>query len=241
MVLLELKNVSKNFGGLQALNNVSFHVNQGEVFGLIGPNGSGKTTLFNCINQFFPVSNGQIEFMGKSILKLKPYHICRLGIARTFQIVKPLSRMTVLDNIIASTFCHTRKMDQARHEAEEILKFCGLSVYKDQLSKGLPIGGRKRLEIARALATKPKLLLLDETAAGLNPSELEEAIQLIQKIKENGVTILVVEHIMRFILTISDRIHAICFGQTIAQCTPDEVINDQNVINAYLGEQYAGS
>jgi branched-chain amino acid transport system ATP-binding protein len=162
-----------------------------------------------------------------------------LGIGRTFQVVKPLARMTVLDNVTASAFCRINIIRDARKEALGILEFCGLVDQKDKLAKSLPIGGRKRLEIARALATKPELLLLDETAAGLNPSELDDAIELIKKIRDGGITILIVEHIMKVIMTISDRIHAINFGQTIAEGTPEEVANNPAVIEAYLGEAYA--
>jgi len=239
MALLEVKNLTKAFGGLKAVNNVTFHVNAGEILGLIGPNGSGKTTIFNCINNFYAINSGDILFNGKSIKGLKTYKICRLGIGRTFQVVKPLSRMTVLDNITASALCRTDSITEARENACRILEFTGLADQRDKQAKSLPIGGRKRLEIARALATKPELLLLDETAAGLTHAELEEAIKLIQKIRAGGTTILIVEHIMKVVMTISDRIHAINFGQTIAEGTPNEVANNQAVIKAYLGEPYA--
>ncbi len=237
--LLEVKNLTKAFGGLLAVNNVSFDVHEGEIFGLIGPNGSGKTTTFNCINHFYSLTSGDILFEGRSIKALKTYQICKRGIGRTFQVVKPLARMTVLENVTASAFCRVNTIGEAREEARRVLEFCNLADQAEKLAKSLPIGGRKRLEIARALATRPKLLLLDETAAGLNPSELDEAIDLIRKIRDNGVTIIIVEHIMKVIMTISDRIHAINFGQTIAEGTPREVANNPAVIEAYLGEQYA--
>jgi branched-chain amino acid transport system ATP-binding protein len=239
MALLELKRLVKDFGGLKAVNDVSFQVEKGEIFGLIGPNGSGKTTIFNCINNFFPITAGDVLFKGQSIKGLKTHKICHFGIGRTFQVVKPLARMTVLDNVTASAFCRVNTIKEAQTEAGRVLEFCNLSKAKDKLAKSLPIGGRKRLEIARALATKPELLLLDETAAGLNPSELDEAIDLIRKIRDSGITILIVEHIMKVIMTISDRIHAINFGQTIAHGTPKEVANNRAVIEAYLGEEYA--
>jgi branched-chain amino acid transport system ATP-binding protein len=239
MALLEIKKLTKAFGGLIAVNKVSFHVDKGEIVGLIGPNGSGKTTTFNCINQFFPITSGDVLFNGKSIKGLKTHQICHLGIGRTFQVVKPLARMTVLENVTASAFCRVNTIKAARNEALKVLDFCNLTEQKDKLAKSLPIAGRKRLEIARALATKPKLLLLDETAAGLNPGELDEAIELIKKIRENGISILIVEHIMKVIMTISDRIHAINFGQTIAEGTPQEVANNKAVIEAYLGEAHA--
>jgi branched-chain amino acid transport system ATP-binding protein len=239
MALLELKKLVKAFGGLLAVNDVTFQVEKGEIFGLIGPNGSGKTTIFNCINNFFPITAGDVLFKGRSIKGLKTHQVCHLGVGRTFQVVKPLARMTVLDNVTASAFCRVNTIKEAKAEALRVLGFCNLLSEKDKPAKSLPIGGRKRLEIARALATKPELLLLDETAAGLNPSELDEAIDLIRKIRDSGITILIVEHIMKVIMTISDRIHAINFGQTIAQGTPKEVANNRAVIEAYLGEEYA--
>lgn len=239
MAILHVKNLTKNFGGLRAVDNVTFHVEEGEILGLIGPNGSGKTTIFNCINNYYPLTSGDVIFKGKTITGWKTYKICQLGIGRTFQVVKPLARMTVLDNVTASAFCRTGTIREAQAEAMKVLEFCSLLDQKDKLAKSLPIGGRKRLEIARALATKPELILLDEVAAGLNPSELDGAIDLIKKMRANGLTILIVEHIMKVIMTISDRIHAINFGQTIAEGTPSQVANNPAVIKAYLGEAYA--
>jgi len=237
--LLEVTNLTKAFGGLLAVNDISFQVEKGEILGLIGPNGSGKTTTFNCINQFFPVTSGDILFKGKSIIGLKTHQICHLGIGRTFQVVKPLARMTVLENVTASAFCRVNTIKEAKDEALSVLEFCNLADQNGKPAKSLPIAGRKRLEIARALATKPELLLLDEVAAGLNPGELDAAINLIKKIRDNGISILIVEHIMKVIMTISDRIHAINFGQTIAEGTPREVANNPALIKAYLGEQHA--
>ena len=239
MAILEVKNLTKAFGGLLAVNDISFQVEEGEILGLIGPNGSGKTTTFNCINQFFPVTSGDILFKGKSIIGLKTHKICHMGIGRTFQVSKPLARMTVLENVTASAFCRVNTIKDAKDEALRVLKFCNLSNQNEKQAKSLPIAGRKRLEIARSLATKPDLLLLDETTAGLNPAELDEAIDLIKKIRDNGISILIVEHIMKVIMTISDRIHAINFGQTIAEGAPEEVANNPAVVEAYLGEQHA--
>ena len=239
MSFFEVKDISKNFGGLMAVNGVSFEVERGEIFGLIGPNGSGKTTIFNLINHYFPLTAGDIYLKGKSIKGMKTYQICHLGIGRTFQVVKPLKRMTVLENVVASAFCRVNTFKEAQKLAMDTLEFCNLLSAKDKSAASLPIAGRKRLEITRALATKPELLLLDETAAGLNTAELDEAIELIQKIRNRGVTIIIVEHIMKVIMSISNRIHAINYGQTIAEGTPEEVANNEEVIEAYLGESYA--
>ena len=237
--MLEVKNLTKYFGGLAAVQNLSFKVEKGQIFGLIGPNGAGKTTVFNLINGFYPPTSGEILFRGEPITGRKPNEVCKKGIARTFQVVKPLSRMTVLENVMVSAFCRVNSINEAREEALEALEFCGLTHRQDSLAKSLTIGDRKRLEIARAMATRPEAILLDETAAGLNPAELDQAIFLIKKIREQGVTILIVEHIMKVIMSISDRIHAINYGQTIAEGTPQEVANNKSVIEAYLGEAYA--
>jgi branched-chain amino acid transport system ATP-binding protein len=234
-----VKEISKNFGGLAAVNGVSFQVERGEIFGLIGPNGSGKTTIFNLINNYFPLTDGDIFFKDKSIKGMKTHKICHLGIGRTFQVFKPLKRMTVLENVMASALCRVNTFKEAERLALEALEFCNLLSEKDKPAKRLPMAEQKRLDITRAFATKPELLLLDETAAGLNPTELEEAIELIQKIRARGVTIIIVEHIMKVVMSISDRIQAINYGQTIAEGTPEEVANNKEVIEAYLGESYA--
>lgn len=239
MTLFEVKDLIKFFGGLAAVDGVSFQVHQGEIFGLIGPNGAGKTTIFNLISNYYSPTSGRVLFKGRDITGLKTHKICKLGIGRTFQIVKPLSRLTVLDNVVAAAFSRVNSKASARALALEALDFCGLAHRKDVLAKSLPIGERKRLEITRAMATKPELLMLDETAAGLNPTELDQAIELIKKIRDKGVTIIIVEHIMKVIMTISDRIHAINYGQTITEGTPQEVANNPEVIEAYLGEAYA--
>jgi branched-chain amino acid transport system ATP-binding protein len=239
MSIFEARNLVKYFGGLAAVNGVSFKVNKGEIFGLIGPNGSGKTTIFNLINNYYPLTSGDIFFNGKSIKGLKTHMICHLGIARTFQVVKPLARMTVLENVTASAFCRVNTIKEAQKLALDAIEFCGLEHYKDQRAKGLPIGLRKRLEITRALATQPELILLDETAAGLNPKELDQAIELIKEINRRGITIIIVEHIMKVIMTISNRILAINHGQPVADGSPEEVSRNPEVIKAYLGEEYA--
>jgi branched-chain amino acid transport system ATP-binding protein len=198
MAFFETQKITKFFGGLAAVNGVSFKVEQGQIYGLIGPNGSGKTTIFNLINGYFPLSKGEIVFGGETISGLKTHKICQRGIGRTFQVVKPLKRMTVLDNVIASAFLKAKSKHDAIKLAEETIEFCGLTMYRDKLAKSLPIAMRKRLEITRALATRPKLLLLDETAAGLNPSEVEQAILIIKKIRESGITIIIVEQNSRY-------------------------------------------
>jgi branched-chain amino acid transport system ATP-binding protein len=239
MSILSLKNVTKNFGGLTAVNNVSFDVEEGEILGLIGPNGSGKTTIFNLINHFYPVSSGDIIFKGNNITNKHTHEIAMLGIGRTFQVVKPLKRLSVADNVMAAAFSRENTFEGARKVANEVLEFTHLENVAHQKAGGLPIAGRKRLEIAKALATRPSLLLLDETAAGLNPAELDEAIDIIRAIRaELGITIIIVEHIMKVIMNISDRIHAIAYGTTITDGTPEEVAANPTVIEAYLGSDY---
>jgi branched-chain amino acid transport system ATP-binding protein len=236
MILFETQDLVKYFGGLAAVNGVSFQVQQGEIFGLIGPNGSGKTTIFNLINNYYPLTSGEILFKGHPIKNLKTHRICKLGIARTFQVVKPLARMTVLENVVASAFCRVNSLKEAQKLALEMIEFCGLLSYKDQQAKGLPIALRKRLEITRAMATQPQLLLLDETCAGLTPKEVNQAIELIKEINRRGMTIIIIEHIMKVIMSISNRILAIQHGQPIATGTPEEIAHNKQVIEAYLGE-----
>jgi len=236
--MLEVKNISMFFGGLAAISDVSFSVNKGEILALIGPNGAGKTTLFNVINGFYKPSRGDVLFDNTKISGMKTHRICKLGIARTFQVVRPLQRMSVLDNVIASAFVRAANKSEARDIAGEILEFIGLHGDRDNISKGLPLGKRKRLEIARALATQPSLLLLDESFAGLNPSELNESIEIINRIKARGITMMIIEHHMKVIMSISDRIVVINYGQKIAEGTPHEIGKNPLVIEAYLGEAH---
>ncbi len=240
MIFFETRDLKKTFGGLAAVDGISFRVEPGMVFGLIGPNGSGKTTLFNLISGYHRPSAGGAWFQGQRVDGLKPHRINRLGIARTFQVVKPLKRMTVFDNVLAAAFSRAENRGEAERIAREMLEFCDLDRQRQTLAGGLTIGGRKRLEITRALATGPRLLLLDETFAGLNPSELEQALALVGRIKESGVTIILVEHIMKIIMSLSDRVLAINFGRTITEGTPAEVAAHPQVIEAYLGEPLAG-
>jgi branched-chain amino acid transport system ATP-binding protein len=236
MSFLEIKKVSMFFGGLAAIKDVSFGITKGEILGLIGPNGAGKTTLFNVVNGFYKPSRGDVFFKDDRISGHQPHQICQRGIARTFQVVKPLQRMSVLDNVIASAFLRARDKKQAEEVAHNILHFVALDDDRDVISKGLPLGKRKRLEIARALATQPELLLLDESFAGLNPSELDESIGIIRKIREKGITIMIIEHHMKVIMSISDRIVVLNYGEKIAEGTPQEIRNNALVVEAYLGE-----
>ena len=236
MSLIEIRDISKNFGGLAALSHVSYSVEEGEILGLIGPNGAGKTTLFNVVNGFYPPSRGEVFFKREKISHLKPHQICKLGIARTFQVVRPLQRMTTLDNVIASSFLRASNKKEAEEMALETMRFTGIYEDRNIISKGLPLGKRKKLEITRALATRPEMLLLDESFAGLNPSEQNEVIEIIRKVREKGITIMVIEHHMKVIMSISDRIVVLNYGEKIAEGTPKEIGNNPLVIQAYLGD-----
>ena len=233
--LVTLNDVTKRFGGLQAVGHMTFSLNKGEILGLIGPNGAGKTTIFNLINGYYPPTGGTILFKGDRIDGLKPHKVCRLGLARTFQVVKPLARLSVLDNVMVSAFSRTNRRDEAETTALEATAFTEMDAWRDVKAGGLPLGMRKRLEMARALATKPEVLLLDENFAGLNPTEVESTIEIVKKIHGSGVTILIIEHIMRVIMSISHRIICINYGEKIAEGTPREVAANQQVIDAYLG------
>jgi len=239
MAILEIKNVSKFFGGLAANSNVSFSVDEGTIMGLIGPNGAGKTTLFNCITGYYPPSKGEVFFNGRRMNGLQPDKVCKLGMVRTWQKVRPLAKLSVVDNVMVGALARTSSLKTAREMAMEQLKVVRLEHRADFLAGGLPIGERKKLEVARALATQPKLLLLDEVMGGLNPAESEEIIDLILEIKQRGLTQMVIEHDMKAIMRISDRIVVLTSGEKLTEGTPQEVVANQDVIDAYLGESHA--
>ena len=239
MAILEIKGVSKFFGGLAANSDVSFSVEEGTIMGLIGPNGAGKTTLFNCITGYYPPSRGEVIFDGRRMNGLQPDKVCMLGMVRTWQKVRPLAKLSVIDNVMVGALAHTSSLKHARELAMDQLKVVRLEHRVDFLAGGLPIGERKKLEVARALATRPKLLLLDEVMGGLNPAESEEIIQLILDIKAHGLTQMVIEHDMKAIMRISDRIVVLTSGEKLTEGTPQEVVSNQTVIDAYLGESHA--
>ena len=238
-VILRTTKVTKYFGGLAAVKEVDLEVRRGEIFGLIGPNGAGKTTLFNLVSGVYRPDAGAIEFKGQGFSGIRqPHRVCQLGIGRTFQVVKPFGNLTVLENVMIGVFSKIRSAEQAKREASEILDGMGMGEKKRMLAKSLTLPDRKRLEFARALATRPDLLLLDEVMAGLTPHEVDETLSLIRKIREGGVTLFVVEHVMHAIMSLSDRIAILHHGEKIMEGTPQEVAKDERVIKAYLGEEY---
>jgi branched-chain amino acid transport system permease protein len=235
----EVQTLNKRFGGLVAVKDISFSIQKGEILGLIGPNGAGKTTIFNLITGFLPPDSGKIEFKGERITGLKPPHqVCLKSIGRTFQLVKPFKDMTVVENVMVGAFARIKKAEEARHEAMEILDFIGLSGHRDSLASSLTIADRKRLELGRALATRPELLLLDEVVAGLNPRETVEIIGIIKAISNRGITLLMIEHVMKAVMTLSHRIIVVHHGEKIAEGVPAEISKEKRVIDAYLGDEY---
>jgi branched-chain amino acid transport system ATP-binding protein len=241
--IIEGREVCKQFGGLMAVHNVSFQVNRGEIFGLIGPNGAGKTTPFRCITGVYPPTKGKILFKGQDITKLSPHQICALGITNTHQVVKPFHEMTVLDNVRVGAFFGRGwvcgEVKDATQEAKRVLDFTGLAPKAHFLARNLTLPDRKRLEVARALATRPEVLLLDEVVAGLNPTETDMMIRLIRQLRDGGITVLMLEHVMRAVLGVSDRVVVLNFGEKITEGTPQEVSTNPRVIEAYLGKSYA--
>ena len=238
MKILELTQVRKTFGGIKAVEDFSLSVAEGEILGLIGPNGAGKSTLFNCIAGVFPPTSGEIVFRGEKINNQRPWDLCRKGLARTFQIVKPFATRSVLYNVMVGAFATTDKRAEAERRALEVLRHLHMEDRKDMRAGTLTIADRKRLEIAKALATRPKLLLLDEVMAGLRPTEVDEMVAIIKRLREGGMTIFVIEHIMRAIMALSDRIAVLHFGSKIAEGPPHEMAHDERVVKAYLGEEY---
>ena len=241
MMMLDLKDLVKDFGGLRAVDSLNLSIEQGQILGLIGPNGAGKSTVFNCIAGVYPPTEGEIFFDGTRINNVKPWDLCRQGLARTFQIVKPFASKTVLYNVMVGSYVTTDSRSAAESKAVETLKALNLYEKKDVKAGNLTIADRKRLEIARALATDPKLLLLDEVMAGLRPTEVDEMVKIIRGLRDRGITIFIIEHIMRAIMALSDRVVVIHFGQKISEGLPKEVASDEKVIKAYLGEEYAVS
>lgn len=236
--LLRVEKVSKYFGGLKALSNVSFELTSGEIMGLIGPNGAGKTTLFNVINGIYPASGGRVIFKDEDVSEAKTYQMAQKGIARTHQIVKPLNEISVRENVIVGACFgrHGYGLDKASKVADEVLEFVKLADRADQLADSLNVAQKKRLELARALAAQPFLLLLDEVLAGLNPSEIAEMVEIVKQIRDQDITIIMIEHVMDAVMNVSDHMLVLDFGVQIAEGTPEEIKQNKSVIEAYLGD-----
>jgi branched-chain amino acid transport system ATP-binding protein len=237
-MILELQQISKSFGGLQALSNISFAVPEGQIMGLLGPNGAGKTTLFNVINGVYAPSQGHVIFRGHDLKGLKPYHIARMGMARTHQIVRPLKDLTVRENVMVGA-CFGREghnLAEAAQIADDIMQFVGLAERARQLAGSLNVAQKKRLELARALAARPHLLLLDEVLAGLNPAEIATMVETIRRIRDQGVTIIMIEHVMHATMKLCDQLAVLDYGKQLAAGTPAEVAANPQVIEAYLGD-----
>lgn len=235
-LLLDVKSVSKSFGGLKAVSDASLSVDEGRIVSLIGPNGAGKTTLFAMISGFLSVDNGSVMLNGENITGMKPHRICDKGMVRTFQITQPFASLTTLENIMVGAYKNTSIQDQAKQKAREVAELVGMTHLLDTEADSLTVAGRKRLELARALATEPKLLLLDEVMAGLNPSEIDEIVSIIKTIRDTGVTIFLIEHVMKAVVNLSDYSYVLNDGVLISHGTPNQIANDPLVIEAYLGQ-----
>ncbi|MEW6209901.1 MAG: ABC transporter ATP-binding protein [Acidobacteriota bacterium] len=238
MPLFEVKDLTKRFGGLTAVDSLTFQIEEGETVSIIGPNGAGKTTVFNLVAGFYPPTRGEVIFRGKNLVGKKPHQIALAGIGRTFQLVKPLRGLTVFENILVGAFAGATSDKEAHEIAEDVLSFTSLDSLRDAVADSLPIGLRKRLELARSLATRPRLILLDEVMSGLNPSESKEAVELIKRLRdERGISAVAgVEHVMHVVMSISDRVIVLNHGRKIAEGRPEEVAANPEVITAYLGE-----
>src|ERR1700736_6262382 len=232
---LVVRNLGKRFGGLRAVQDVSFTVKEGETVALIGPNGAGKTTSFHLITGFHLPDSGSVSAFGREITGLKPHDICAHGLARTFQVAKPFGAMTVLDNVMTGAFLRDKHSDVAREKAREAIEFVGLTAREQTAARDLTTIDQRRLEMARALATQPRILLLDEVMAGLNPSEIDQAVALVGKLSQRGLTIVIVEHVMRAIMAVARHIVVLDHGQKIAEGAPKEIVENPEVIRAYLG------
>ena len=235
--ILEVKNATKQFGGLKANENVSFDVEAGEIVGLVGPNGAGKTTLFNSISGVYELTSGSVSFDGQDITKRKAYQIAKMGIGRTFQIPQTLVDLKVYENVLVGALCKRDNMDEALKRVDEVLEFCGITHMRDMVAGSLNVPQRKRLEIARALATDPKLILLDETMSGLTATERKEAIDLIWKINNSGIAVVLIEHNMDVVMSVSNRVVVLVSGKLLMVGSPAEVISNPEVIEAYLGSK----
>ena len=243
MAILQARALTKRFGGLAAVSDVTFRLDEGEILGVIGPNGSGKTTLVNVVTGALPATSGEVWLDGRSLRGVAPYAIGRLGISRTFQVVKPFRNLSVVENVMVGALFGARggvrDVASARREAEAILAFVGLAHRTDAAADGLNVPERKRMELARALAMRPRVLFLDEVMAGLNPSEIDAAVDLVKRIRDRGVSLVVIEHVMKAIRNVSDRILVLFHGETLTEGPPAEVLNDPRVVSAYLGRRYA--